>query len=152
MKVKSLSSVQLLVTPWTAAYQAPPSLGFSRQESWCHCLLLLCAYVCVYIYTHTHTHTHTYIYTGLCAPLLQLCLTLWDPMDCSPPGSSVHGILQARILEWVTMPFSRESPQPTDQTGISCASCISCIESWFFTTGPLEKLCVCVCVYIYVCI
>ena len=38
---------------------------------------------------------------------LQLCLTLCDPMDCSPSGSSVHGILQARILEWVAMPFSK---------------------------------------------
>ena len=37
----------------------------------------------------------------------QLCLTLCDPMDFSPPGSSVHGILQTRILEWVTIPFSR---------------------------------------------
>ena len=40
------------------------------------------------------------------AKSLQLCLTLCDPMDCSPPGSSVHGILQARILEWIAMPFS----------------------------------------------
>ena len=39
----------------------------------------------------------------------QLCSTLCDPMDCSPPGSSVHGILQARILEWVTMPSSGSS-------------------------------------------
>ena len=42
----------------------------------------------------------------LCAKLLQSCLTLCHPMDCSPPGSSVHGILQARILEWVAMPLS----------------------------------------------
>ena len=42
--------------------------------------------------------------------------TLWDPMDCSPPGSSVHEILQARILEWVTIPFSRGSSQSRDQT------------------------------------
>ena len=47
----------------------------------------------------------------------QSCLTLCDPVDCSPPGSSVHGILQARILEWVTISFSRESSQPRDQTG-----------------------------------
>ena len=40
-----------------------------------------------------------------CVLSLQLCLTLCNPMDCSPPGSSVHGILQARILEWVIMPF-----------------------------------------------
>ena len=40
---------------------------------------------------------------------LQLCLAIWDPMDYSPPGSSVHGILQARILEWIAIPFSRAS-------------------------------------------
>ena len=39
----------------------------------------------------------------------QLCLTLFDLMDCNPPGSSVHGILQARILEWVAIPFLRGS-------------------------------------------
>ena len=45
----------------------------------------------------------------------QLCLTLCDPMDCGLPGSSVHGILQAGILHWVVIPFSRSS-QPRDQT------------------------------------
>ena len=49
----------------------------------------------------------------------QSCLTLCDPMDYSPPGSSVHGILQATILEWVAMPSSRGSSQPRDQTQIS---------------------------------
>ena len=44
----------------------------------------------------------------------QSCLTLCNPMDCSPPGSSVHGILQAGILEWVAIPFSRGSSQPQD--------------------------------------
>ena len=48
----------------------------------------------------------------------QSCLTLCDPMDCSLPGSSVHGILQARILEWVGIPFSRGSSQPRDQTWV----------------------------------
>ena len=52
------------------------------------------------------------------------CLTLCNPMDNSPPGSSVHGILQARILEWVVMPFSRASSPPRDQTCISSVSCI----------------------------
>ena len=51
---------------------------------------------------------------------VQVC----DPMDCSPPGSSVHGILQARILEWVSMPYAKVSSQPRDQTYISCISCI----------------------------
>ena len=43
-------------------------------------------------------------------------------MDCSPPGSSVHGILQARILEWVAIPFSRGSSRPRDQTQVSCTA------------------------------
>ena len=46
-------------------------------------------------------------------------LTLYDPIDYSPLGSSIHGILQARILEWVAMPSSRGSPQPRDQTQVS---------------------------------
>ena len=49
----------------------------------------------------------------------QSCPTLSDPMDCRPPGSSVHGILQARILEWVAIPFSRGSSQPRNQTQVS---------------------------------
>ena len=44
--------------------------------------------------------------------VIRLCLTLYNPLDCSPPGSSVHGILQARILKWVTIPFSRGSSDP----------------------------------------
>ena len=50
--------------------------------------------------------------------------SLWDPLDCSPLGSSVHGILQARILEWVAISSSRGSSQPRDQTHVSCISCI----------------------------
>ena len=50
----------------------------------------------------------------------QSCPTLCDPMDCSPPASSVHGILQARILEWVAISFSRGSSQPRDWTRVSC--------------------------------
>ena len=51
-------------------------------------------------------------------------MTLCNPMDSSPPGSSVHGIFQARILEWVAISYSRESPQSRDQTYISCISYI----------------------------
>ena len=79
------SPVRLCVTPQMAAHQAPPSLGFSRQEHW----------------------------SGLPFPspmheseVTQLCLTLSDPMDCSLPGSSVHGIFQARVLEWFAIAFS----------------------------------------------
>ena len=81
------SRVRLCATPEMAAHQAPPSLGFSRQEHW----------------------------SGLPFPppmheseseVAQLCLTLSNPMDCSPPGSSVHGIFQARVLEWGAIAFS----------------------------------------------
>ena len=58
-----------------------------------------------------------------CVKSLQSCPILGDPMDCSPPGSSVHGILQARIQEWVALPFSRGSSGPRDQTHISYVSC-----------------------------
>ena len=56
---------------------------------------------------------------------LQACLTLCDSMDCSPPSSYVHGVFQARILEWIAISSSRKSSQPKDQTGISCASCLA---------------------------
>ena len=79
------SRVRLCATPETAAQQAPPSLGFSRLEHW----------------------------SGLPFPspmheseIAQLCLTLSDPMDCSLPGSSIHGIFQARVLEWGAIAFS----------------------------------------------
>ena len=76
VKVKSLSPVRLFMTPWTAAYQDPPSMGFSRQDYW----------------------------SGVPLPspeVAQSCPTLCNPMDCSLPGSTVCGIFQARILEWV---------------------------------------------------
>ena len=59
----------------------------------------------------------------------QLCPTLSNPMDCSPPGSCVRGIPQARILEWVAIPFSRGSSWPRDQTQVSCKA------GRFFTIG-----------------
>ena len=61
----------------------------------------------------------------------QSCLTLCNPMDCSQPGSSVHGILQARIREWI--PFSRGSSQPGDQTWVSC------IAGRFFTNSATRE-------------
>ena len=59
----------------------------------------------------------------------QSCPILCDPMDCSPPGSSVHGISQARILEWVAIPFSRGSSRPRVWTWVSC------IAGRFFTVS-----------------
>ena len=65
----------------------------------------------------------------------QSCLTLCNPMDCSLPGSSIHGIFQARILEWVTIPFSRGTSQPRDWTQISC------IVGRFFTVWATREAC-----------
>ena len=58
------------------------------------------------------------------AKSLQLCPTVCDPTDCSPPGSSVRGILQARILEWLAIFFYRGSSRSRDRIHISCISCI----------------------------
>ena len=52
--------------------------------------------------------------------VVQSCPTVWDPMNCSLPGFSVHGIFQARVLEWVAISFSRGSSWPRDQTQVSC--------------------------------
>ena len=71
---------------------------------------------------------------GLCAKLLQSCPTLCSPMDCSPPGSSVHAILQASILEWVVMPFSRGSSQPRDWTRVPWSRVSPALVGGFFTT------------------
>ena len=70
------------------------------------------------------------------AKSLESCPTLCDPMDCSLPGSSVHGILQVRILEWVAILFSTESSWPRDGTRVSWGSCIA---GGFFTAEPQRK-------------
>ena len=86
VKVKSLSRVLPSPTPWIAAFQAPPSMGFSRQEYWSGVPLPSPKYR-----------------SAAAAKSLQSCPTLCDPMDCSLPGYSIHGILQARTLEWVAI-------------------------------------------------
>ena len=75
-------------------------------------------------------HIHHCVCVYVCVLAAQLCL-ICDPLDCSPPGSSIHGILQARTLEWVAMPSSRGSSQPKDWTWVSC------IAGGFFTLYPL---------------
>ena len=72
----------------------------------------------------------------MCAQLLQSFPALCNPMDGSPPNSSVHEISQARILEWIAMPSSRGSSQPRSW---ACICCVSCIAAGFFTIEPLGK-------------
>ena len=78
---------------------------WSLQKLWSS----VCVCVCVCVWVHTHA---------------QSCLALCNPMDCSPLASSVHGIFQVRILEWLAISYSRGSSQPRDQTCLSCVSCI----------------------------
>ena len=92
------------------------------------------------------TGIHVFHVTPVCAVpqslTMRACLlasvvstSLW-PFGCNPPGSSVHGILQAKILEWVATPSSRVSSPPRDRTRVSCNSCIA---GGFFSPEPLGK-------------
>ena len=83
------SRVRLCATPQTAAHQASLSLGFSRQEHWSGLPFL----------SPMNKRKRK-------SEVAQSCTTLSDPMDCSLPGSSVHGIFQARVLEWDAIAFS----------------------------------------------
>ena len=113
--------------PWGA--ESPPIVNSCSEGYW-----LLCTVLC----DHSHFSGRGLLYCNLvfkigdlvnircvCAELLQSCLTLCDPMDCSPPGSSARGILQARILGFVAMPCSMGSSCCRDRTWVSYISCIS---------------------------
>ena len=82
---------------------------------------------CIYVYTHKHPHKYIYTYTHMytcmciyiyifcfCCLVTKMCSILCNPMDCSLPGSSVYGISQASILEWVAISFFRGSSQTRD--------------------------------------
>ena len=75
---------------------------------------------------------HSFCVSESESEVLQLCPTLCDPMDCSPPGSSVHGIFQARVLEYGAISFSRGSSQPRDQTRVSHTAG-RCFTMWITT-------------------
>ena len=102
-----LSCVQLFVTQWTAAHQAPLFTGFSGQEYWTG---LLCPppgdlpYPGIEPASLKSTALAGRLFT--ITATWQSCLTLCDPIDGSPPGSPVPGIRQARVLEWVAISFS----------------------------------------------
>ena len=88
------------------------------------------------MFTHTYTYTHTHTYRCVPVKSLQSCLILWDLMDYSPPDFSVHGILQARILEWVAIFSSRGSSDP----GMEPTSLVSpALVGRFFTTESPGK-------------
>ena len=118
------SRVRLCVTPEMAAHQAPLSLRFSRQEHWSGLPFPSPQKECV------------------STKSLQSCQTLCDPRDCSPLGSSVYGILQTRILEWVPFPPRGDLPNPeTEPTTLMSPA----LTGGFFTSSatrgvPLERM------------
>ena len=119
---------------YVQACQAPLAVGVSRQEhgSGCHALLQV-------IFPDPGIEPRSLASAGgffVCLLSLQLCLTLWDPMDYSPPGSYVHQILQARILDWVAMSSSRGSSRPRDWT---VSSVTLALQADFFTAETPGK-------------
>ena len=109
MKVKLLSPVRLLATSWTAVYKAPLSMGFSSQEYWGELPFPSPGDLPdPGIKTRFPTLQAGSLPSAAAAAAksLQSCLTLWDPIDGSPPGSPIPGSLQARTLEWVAISFS----------------------------------------------
>ena len=139
--MKSLSRVRLPATPWTAAYQAPLSITNSQSllkliPSSQRCHPAISSSVVPFSFHHqSFPASGSFIMSQLfasdgqsigvsgsasvlpvCVLVTQSCPPLCNPMDCSLPGSSVNGILQARILEWVAVPFSRGSSWPRNQT------------------------------------
>ena len=127
VKVKSLSRVRLLATPWTAAFQAPLPMGFSRQEYWSGVPLPSPGDLPHLVYWILGG-----VFKALCRqrPYSQTCdfsssrVQMWELdhslTDYSPPGFSVRGISQARILQLIAIPFSRGSSPPSDLTCVSC--------------------------------
>ena len=115
------------VTPWTVAREAPLSMGFPRQEYWSGLPFhspgnlpnpgikpMFPALQADSLPTEPSGKPIT-----VWSEVAQSCLTLCDPMDCSPPGFSIHEIFQAWVLEWVAISFSRGSSQPRDWTRVS---------------------------------
>ena len=104
-------------TPWTVAHQAPLSMGFSRQEYWSTLplpspgILLTLGSNASLLHCRSHQGSSSHCAAAAAKSLLS-CLTRCDPMGCSPTGSPVPGILQARILEWVAISFSRDLLDP----------------------------------------
>ena len=139
MHAKSLRCVWLFAIPQTVAHQAPLSMGFSRQEDWSGLpfpppgdlpdpgIKPVSPALQVDPLPLNHLGSQMLCLKVKWTLVTQLHRTLCDPMDCSLPGSSVCGLLQARVLEWVAMPFSRVSSWSRVWTQAFC------IAGGFFT-------------------
>ena len=117
-----MCSVASVVTLWTIGRQAPLSMGFSRQEYWSGLPWPPPGHIPNPGIKPTSASSALQV-DSLPAEseseVAQSCPTLCDPIDCSLPGSSVHGSFQAIVLEWVAISFSRGSSQPRARTRVS---------------------------------
>ena len=132
MKSVSSSVVSNSATPWTVAHQAPLSMEFSRQEHWSELPCLLQGIFPTQGWNLSILHFRWILYPlshqKVKVKVVQSCPTLFDPMD-----DTVYGILQATILEWVAIPFSRGSSQHRDRTEVSP------ITGGFFTSWAMRE-------------
>ena len=118
--LRSSSSLKAFIKYSGVRHRAGTWLTY--HSSYVHCLRLILG-----LFTRRRNwdlETSLVITSMWCAKSLQSCLTLCNPMDRSPPGSSVHGSLQARILEWTAKPSSRGPSQSRDWTSVSYVFCI----------------------------
>ena len=90
----------------------------ARDQTWVSCIVGNLRHYRQILYQLSSQGIHDIIYIWLCL-VIQSCLIHCDPVDCSLPGSSVHGIFQARVLEWVVISFSRGSSRSRDQARVS---------------------------------
>ena len=138
----SLSELWELVmdrAAWSAAIHGVAKSQTHEWLSWTEMLSIrrmdkqTCIHAIYYYSVIKHSEVSNNKDLCVFAKSLQSCPSLCNPMDYSPPGSSVHRILQTRVLEWVAVPSFRESSWPRDQT------CLSCIAGGFFITESLGK-------------
>ena len=114
--------------------------ALKQQKRTCPALLRASS-SCTWLEKSKHTMNRVCAYHCVCAKSLQLCPTFWNPMDLTWPGSSVHGILQAQILERVAVSSSRGSIQPRDQTYVSlCLLHWQADSSWMLPIVTFKNL------------
>ena len=126
-------------------------LAIVNKLIWASCFLVFLPMKCGWYLSHkedigfckllgmmTVHGTWSILNVWLCASVCLLCLTLCDPMDCSLPGSSVHGIVWARLLEWLATSHSRGSSRPRDWDDVSCICCTGrwVLCSWCVLGSP----------------